>query len=155
MARSSAIQRMVPDVCSPAMRSITGASAEMRIGIGTASTTSIGLCTRYLSFSTSTGPGPANAAQHFEVVAHERGRALVREAELILDDPVVRRPEPEREPAAARDLGRERLLRHRDRVTRLDRHDRGTELDALGHLAETAIAVIASSSRGSVEATST
>ena len=61
IARSSAIQRMVPEVCSPAMRSITGASAEMRIGISMASATSIGLCTRYTSFSTSTGPGPANA----------------------------------------------------------------------------------------------
>ena len=61
MARSSAIHRIVPDVCSPAIRSITGASAASRIGVGT-SVTSSGLCTRNASFSTSTGPGPASAA---------------------------------------------------------------------------------------------
>ena len=62
MARSSAIQRIVPDACDPASRSITGASAAISTGIGTASVTFIGLCTRYESFSTSTVPGPANAA---------------------------------------------------------------------------------------------
>ena len=36
------------------------------------------------SFSTSTGPGPANGrVQHLEVVPHEVGRPLVREAELV------------------------------------------------------------------------
>ena len=34
MARSSAIHRIVPDACSPAMRNITGASAASRIGVG-------------------------------------------------------------------------------------------------------------------------
>ena len=34
MARSSAIHRIVPDASSPAMRSITGASAATRIGVG-------------------------------------------------------------------------------------------------------------------------
>ena len=74
--------------------------------------------------------------QHLEVVPHEVGRALVREAELTLDDPVVRRPEAEREPAAARHLRGQRLLRHRDGMTGLDRDDRGADLDALGHLAD-------------------
>ncbi len=72
--------------------------------------------------------------QHCEVVAHEMGGTLVREAELILDDPVVRRPEAEREPAAARHLGGQRLLGHGDGMTGLDGDDRGTDLDAIGDL---------------------
>ena len=119
------------------MRSITGASAEMRIGIGMASATSIGLCTRNVVVLDVDRARPRErAVQHLEVVPHEVGRTLVREAELILDDPVVRRPEAEREPAAARHLRGERLLRHRDRMTGLDRDDRGADLDALGHLAD-------------------
>ena len=112
-----------PDASSPATRSITGASAARRIGVGTMSVTSSGLCTRKSSFSTSTGPGPGErGVQDLEVVAHEAGRPLVREAEHVGDDPVVRRTEAEREPAFAHRLVRERLLRHRDRVAGLDRH---------------------------------
>ena len=46
IARSSAIQRMVPLVCSPAIRNMVGPSAAISIGIGIGSATSIGLCTR-------------------------------------------------------------------------------------------------------------
>ena len=90
IARSSAIQRIVPDACSPATRSITGASAARRIGVGAMSVMSSGLCTRKLSFSTSTVPGPGErGVQHLEVVAHETRRSLVGQPEHVLDDPVV------------------------------------------------------------------
>ena len=46
IARSSAIQRIVPDASSPAMRSITGASAATRIGVGVMSVMSSGLWMR-------------------------------------------------------------------------------------------------------------
>ena len=67
--------------------------------------------------------------QHLEVVAHEARGPLVRQAEHVGDDPVVRRTEAEREAAFAHRLVRQRLLRHRDRVAGLDRHHRGAELD--------------------------
>ena len=46
MARSSAIHRIVPDACSPAMRSMTGPRAASSSRLGPRSVTSIGLCTR-------------------------------------------------------------------------------------------------------------
>ena len=57
ITRSSAIQRIVPSVRSPATRSMTGP----RTGVGVTSVMSRGLWTRNRSFSTSTGPGPLNA----------------------------------------------------------------------------------------------
>ena len=47
-----------------------------------------------------------------------------------LDDDLVREPDAEREAAARRRLGRQRLLRHRDRMARIGRHDGRAELDA-------------------------
>ena len=70
--------------------------------------------------------------QDLEVVAHQVGGPLVRETELALDDPVVRHAEAEREAPLAHRLVRQHLLRHGDRMTGLDRQDRGPQLDPLG-----------------------
>ena len=67
--------------------------------------------------------------QHLDVVPHLVGGPLVGKAQHVADDPVVRRADTEREPALAHRLVRQRLLRHRDRMTGLYRHHRGPELD--------------------------
>ena len=74
--------------------------------------------------------------EHVEVVTDEARRSLVGQPELIGDDPVVRRADAESEPAGARDLGGQRLLRKDHRVTGLDGNDGGSDLDALGDLTE-------------------
>ena len=112
-------------------RSITGASAASRIGVGD----DVGDVERVVHavvvvLDVDRARARERRVQHLEVVAHEVRRPLVREAEHVGDDPVVRRTEAEREPAFAHRLVRERLLRHRDRVAGLDRHHRGAELDA-------------------------
>ena len=63
-----------------------------------------------------------------------RKRLVERQAEHVLDHDLVREADAEREASAARDLHRERLLRHRQRMARVGRHDAGRELDAR-HLA--------------------
>ena len=130
IARSSAIQRIVPDASSPAIRSITGASAARRTGVGTMSVTSMRVVHAVARRSRRR---PARArerdVQHLEVVAHLAGGPVVRQPEHVVDDPVVRRSEPEREAAFAHRLVRQRLLRHRDGMPGLDRHHRGAELD--------------------------
>ena len=68
--------------------------------------------------------------EHLEVVADQPRRVLVGQAEHVLDDPVVRGSEPQREPALAGRLHGQRLLRHRDRVPGLNRHHGGAELHA-------------------------
>jgi hypothetical protein len=73
--------------------------------------------------------------QHLEVVPHLVRGPFVRKAEHVLDDPVMGRPQPERQATLAHRLGRERLLRHRDRVTALDRQDCGPDLDTTGRVA--------------------
>ena len=45
-------------------------------------------------------------------------------------------PDAEREPARARDLGGQRLLRHDEWMAGLDRDDRCSDFNALGDLAE-------------------
>jgi hypothetical protein len=70
--------------------------------------------------------------QDFEVGAHLVRRSLVREAEHVLDDLMVRRAEPERETTLAHCLVRQPLLRHGDRMAGLDRQDRRSQLDPLG-----------------------
>jgi hypothetical protein len=67
-----------------------------------------------------------------EDVTHVRGRALVGEAEHLVDDPVVRHAEPEGQPAAAHRLHRQCLLHEGDGMTGLHRHDRGADLDPGG-----------------------
>ena len=92
---------------------------------------SSGLWMRKRSFSTSTGLGPdEHGVEHVEVVLDHLRRLLVRQPQHVVDDPVVRRPDAEAEPTAAHRLHRQRLLAERDRVARLQRHDRGAELDA-------------------------
>ena len=76
------------------------------------------------------GPGERRV-QHLEVAPQQLRRLLVRQAELALDDPVVRDAEAEREASLAHRLVRGRFLRHRDRMARLDRQDGGAELDPL------------------------
>jgi hypothetical protein len=67
--------------------------------------------------------------QDVEVVAHLVGRPLVRQAEHALDDPMMRRAEPEREATLAHRLVRHHFLRHGNRVAGLDRQHGGSELD--------------------------
>ena len=62
-------------------------------------------------------------------------RVLVGQPEHLVDDPVVRHAEPQRQPTLAHGLDRQRLLRERDRMARLHGHDRGADLDAIGHRA--------------------
>ena len=73
--------------------------------------------------------------QDLEVGAHLVRRSFVGQAEHVLDDPVVRRAQPQREAALADRLVRQRLLRHGNRMAGLDRHDRGADLDPVGGLA--------------------
>ena len=68
--------------------------------------------------------------EHVELVAQRRHRLLVRQAEHLVDDPVVRHAEAEGEPSAAHGLDRQRLLGEGDGMAHLDRHDRGADLDA-------------------------
>ena len=68
--------------------------------------------------------------QHLDVVAHQLGRALVRQPEHVLDDPVVGRPDPERQAPLAHRLRGKRLLRHGDRVTALDGYHGRSDFDA-------------------------
>ena len=77
MARSSAIQRIVPSVRSPASRSICGPSAASSTGVGARSVMSSGLWTRYRSFSTSTGPGPAKARSSTSSWSRKRAQRLL------------------------------------------------------------------------------
>ena len=117
-SRGSSPTRARPRSGASPARARRGGSAS-----GATSVTSRGLCTRKSSFSTSTGPGTRErGVEDLEVVAHQPGRSLVRQPEHVGDDPVVRRTEAEREPPLAHRLVGERLLRHRDRVARLDRH---------------------------------
>ena len=150
MARSSAIQRMVPSVRSPARRSMTGPRAASSTGVGVTSVMSRGLCTRNRSFSTSTVPGPARAwSSTSRCGAHGGGGLLVGQAQHLVDDPVVRHAEPQREAAAAHRLGRQRLLGEGDGVPGLDGYDGGADLDAAGLRRPTrAAAVRASNSSG-------
>ena len=67
-----------------------------------------------------------------EMSPHRGHRTFVGQAEHLLDDPVVRDPQPEGEAPFTRRLCRQDLLRERDRVPRLHRHDRGTDLDPGG-----------------------
>ena len=105
----------------------------MSTGVGVRSVMSRGLCTSKSSLCTSTDAGAGERlVEHVEVRAQGGDRPLVGQAEHVLDDPVVRHAQPEREPAIADGLGRQRLLGERDRVTRLHRHHRGADLDAGG-----------------------
>ena len=74
------------------------------------------------------GEGPV---EHVEMGAHRRDRMLVRQAEHLVDDPVVGHAETQSQPAIAHRLHRQRLLRERDRMPRLDGYDRGADLDAV------------------------
>ena len=130
MARSSAIQRIVPSVRSPASCSIFGPRAAISTGVGATSVMSSGLCTRNSSFSTSTGPGRPAPGR-----ARRGGRAgwragVVGQAEHLVDDPVVRHAEAEGEAALADRLHRQRLLGEGDGVAGLHGDDRGADLDA-------------------------
>ena len=72
------------------------------------------------------------AVEHVEMGAQGRNGVLVRQAEHLVDDPVVRHAEAEPQPPVAHRLHRQRLLRESDRVPGLHRHDRGADLDAVG-----------------------
>ena len=61
-------------------------------------------------------------------------RLLEGQAEHVLDHDLVREADAERQPAAGRDVHRQRLLRQHDRMPRVGGDDPGAELDA-GHLA--------------------
>jgi hypothetical protein len=67
-----------------------------------------------------------------EVGPHGGGRALVGQPEHLVDDPVVRDAEAERQPAGAHGLGRQGLLGQGDGVPGLDGHHRRAHLDAAG-----------------------
>ena len=69
--------------------------------------------------------------EHVEIVLDHLRRTLVRQTEHAVDHPVVRRPDAETEPTAAHRLHRQRLLAQRHRMARLQRDDRGAELDPL------------------------
>ena len=80
MARSSAIQRIVPGRAARPRCAASPARARRGGSASGSSVTSSGLCTRNSSFSTSTGPGPGErGVQHLEVVAHRcAGRSYGR-----------------------------------------------------------------------------
>ena len=69
--------------------------------------------------------------EHVEVGAHGRNGTLVGKAEHLVDDPVVRHAEAEREAPLAHGLHGQRLLRERDRMAGLHGHHRGADLDPL------------------------
>ena len=133
IARSSASQRIVPSVRSPARRSIIGPRAAISTGVGV----EVGDVERVVHLEVVVvhvdRPGTGQRlVEHVEVGAQGGDRPLVGQAEHVLDHPVVRHAQPERQPALAHRLGGERLLGQRDRVPRLHRHDRGADLDAGG-----------------------
>jgi hypothetical protein len=70
--------------------------------------------------------------EHRHVLAHVAERLRERQAEHPLDDQLVRQPDAQAEASAARGARRQRLLRHRRRVARVGRRDRGAELDPAG-----------------------
>ena len=67
---------------------------------------------------------------------------------VALDDPVVRGAKAGRKASLADGLDREHLLSHGDRMTRLNRHDRGPQLDPPVACPMIVIAVKASKSPG-------
>jgi hypothetical protein len=71
------------------------------------------------------------SGQDLQIVAHEMRGPLVGKPEHVGDDPVMRRAGAEHEPALTRRLRRQRLLCHRDRMTRLERDDGGADLEPL------------------------
>ncbi|HEX9358431.1 MAG TPA: hypothetical protein VF933_32035 [Streptosporangiaceae bacterium] len=70
--------------------------------------------------------------EHRQVVAHMRGGLLAGEAVQVLDDRPVRHAHAEREAAAAERLHGRGLLRQRQRVPRVGRHDPHAEADPAG-----------------------
>ena len=70
--------------------------------------------------------------EHLEIVAGVGGRLLVGDAEHVAHDPVVRRPDAERQPPGGHRMHRKCLAGKGDRMLRLQRHDGGAELDARG-----------------------
>jgi hypothetical protein len=77
--------------------------------------------------ATGTGEG---LVEDVEVGAHGRRRALVGQAQHLVDDPMVGDAEAQREAALAHGLDRQRLLCQGDRMTGLHRNDRRADLDA-------------------------
>ena len=82
-----------------------------------------------------TRPGDGRV-ENFEVTAHQTGRPIVGQPELVADDPVMGWPDAERESASARHLRGQRLLCHRNGMPGLDGHDGGSEFDAVGRLSQ-------------------
>ena len=68
--------------------------------------------------------------EHVEIVLDQLRGTFVRQPEHAVDDPVVRRPDPQAEPTATHGLHGQRLLPERHRMARLQRHHRRAELDA-------------------------
>ena len=68
--------------------------------------------------------------EHFEIVAGVGGRLLIGDAEHVAHDPVVRRPDAERQPSPGHRMHRKCLAGKRDRMLRLQRNDGGAQLDA-------------------------
>ena len=137
IARSSAIHRIVPLARSPAIRNMTGPSAASRTGIRHGfgdvhrAVHAVGIVLD-INGSRSVECG----VEHLEVIAHQVSRSLVRQAQLTVHDPIVRWADSQRESAPACQLGRQRLLRHRHRMARLDGYDGAADLDAVGYLAQ-------------------
>ena len=77
------------------------------------------------------GPSGEQLAQHAQILAHVAQRLRVRHPHQVFDHDLVREAEAEREATVRRRARGERLLGHRDRVTRIGRHHRGAELDLL------------------------
>ncbi len=80
---------------------------------------------------------------------------LVGQAEHLVDHPVVRDAEAERQPALAHGLHRQRLLGQGDRVARLHRHHRGADLDAAGLGGRRCVAAVRASNSSGIWGTHT
>jgi hypothetical protein len=74
--------------------------------------------------------------KHVEAIANHLCGSVIRQAELIRDDPVVRRAKAQRESSRARDLGGQCLLRQDERMAGLDRDDGCSDFDPFGDLPE-------------------
>ena len=124
------IQVIVPSVISPAMRSITGASAAMSTGGGAGTGTETAALTRKNSPLKLTRPSRIRGKEHRKILPHVDRGPLVRQPPHPFHNRRVRQADAEVEPPAARRLGRQRLLRHDVRVSRIRRYDGCSHLDA-------------------------
>ena len=95
MARSSAIQSTVPSARSPAIRSITGPSAAEQHRYRQVGDVERVVDAEAVVLDVDRVRAREHRVEHVEVVLDQLRRLLVGQPEHVVDDPVVRRSDPE------------------------------------------------------------